>query len=129
MLEHGLKMRIQPVETWLDAGTIDDVLSTNRYYLEHGCNNTTQAIARKNVVILPPVYIHPDASVENSVIGPHVAIGVGCHVTNCILRDTIIEDRSVVTDAILEHSLIGQQVRIHGKAGVLNVGDHSTLGL
>jgi glucose-1-phosphate thymidylyltransferase len=129
MLEHGLKMRVQAVETWLDAGTIDDVLSTNRYYLEHGCDNTHQTLARKNVLILPPVYIHPDASVENSVIGPHVAIGIGCHVTNCIIRDTIIDDHSVVTDAVLEHSLIGQQVRIQGSAGVLNLGDHSVLDL
>jgi len=129
MLEHGLKMRVQAVETWLDAGTIDDVLSTNRYYLDHGCDNTTQAIARENVVILPPVYIHPEALVENSVIGPHAAIGVGCHLTNCIIRDSIIDDDSVVTDAVLEHSLIGQHVRIQGKAGVLNLGDHSELGL
>ena len=41
----------------------------------------------------------------------------------------IIDDGSVVTDAVLEHSLIGQQVRIQGKAGVLNLGDHSVLGL
>jgi glucose-1-phosphate thymidylyltransferase len=129
MLEHGVKMRIQTVETWLDAGTIDDVLSTNRYYLEHGCDNTTQAITRKNVVILPPVYIHPDASVESSVIGPHAAIGIGCQVNHCIIRDSIIDDHSVVTDAVLEHSLIGQEVRIQGKADVLNVGDHSVLDL
>ena len=129
MLEHGLKMRVQAVETWLDAGTIDDVLSTNRYYLEHGCNNTLLAIRRKNVVILPPVYIHPEAVVENAVIGPHVVIGAGCKVNNSILRDSIIDDGSVVTDAVLEHSLIGQQVRLQGKAGVLNLGDHSVLGL
>jgi glucose-1-phosphate thymidylyltransferase len=129
MLDQGLKMRIQTVETWLDAGTIDDVLSTNRYYLEHGCDNTSQAITRKNVVILPPVYIHPEAFVENSVIGPHVAIGVGCQVDHSIIRDSIIDDRSVVTGAVLEHSLIGQEVRIQGKAGVLNVGDHSVLDL
>jgi glucose-1-phosphate thymidylyltransferase len=129
MLEHGLKMRIQTVETWLDAGTIDDVLSTNRYYLEHGRDNTSQAVARKNVVILPPVYIHPEASVENSVIGPYAVIGDGCQVNHCIIRDSIIDDRSVITGAVLEHSLIGQDVRIQGKAGVLNVGDHSVLDL
>lgn len=129
MLEHGLKMRTEPVETWLDAGTPDDVLSTNRYLLEHGHDNTAEAYAHKKTVILPPVYIHPSATVENSVIGPHAAIGASCMIQSCIIRDSIIDDSSVVTDVIMEHSLIGQEVHIQRRAGILNVGDHTELTL
>jgi glucose-1-phosphate thymidylyltransferase len=129
MLERGTKMRIQRVETWLDAGTPEDVLSTNRYLLDRGHDNTSQAMIREKVVIIPPVYIHPSATVENSVIGPHAVIGASCTVQSCIIRDTIIDDSSVITDAILEHSLIGQQVRIQQRAGIMNVGDHTELSL
>jgi glucose-1-phosphate thymidylyltransferase len=129
MLEHGLKMRVEHVETWLDAGTPDDILSTNRYLLEHGHDNSVEACVHKSTVIIPPVYIHPSATVENSVIGPHTAIGANCTIHSCIIRDSIIDDSSVAMNVILDHSLIGQEVHIQRKAGVLNVGDHTELSL
>lgn len=129
MLDHGLKMRVEHVETWLDAGIPDDVLITNRYLLEHGHDNTKEAYAHKTSLILPPVFIHPSATVENSIIGPHTAIGANCMIQSCIIRDSIIDDSSVITDVILEHSLIGQEVRIQHTAGVLNIGDQTELRL
>jgi glucose-1-phosphate thymidylyltransferase len=128
MLEHGLKMRIEKVETWLDAGTLEDVLITNRYYLDHGHDNPA-AYTHKNSVILPPVFIHPTATVDNSVIGPHAAIGANCNINSCIIRDSIIDDRSMMTNMILEHSLIGRDVKLQNNAEILNIGDHTVLKL
>jgi len=127
MLEHGLKLHIKPVETWLDAGTIDDVLSTNRYYLEHGHDNTAKGYTHNNSVILPPVYVHPSATVENSVIGPFAVIGANCTIQSCIIRDSIIDDGSNMSNVIVEHSLIGREVKIQSQAGIFNIGDQSEL--
>ncbi len=129
MLDNHLKMRVEHVDTWLDAGTPDDVLSTNRYLLEHGHDNTSTASTGGKSIILGPVFIHPKATVENSVIGPHVAIGAGCKVERCIIRDSIIDDCSNVENVIMEHSLIGREVHIHRQAGVMNIGDHTELDL
>lgn len=129
MIEHGLKMRVEYVETWLDAGTPADVPITNRYLLEHGRDNSVEASSHRTTVIIPPVYIHPDATIENSVIGPYTDIGAGCKIQSCIIRDSIIDDCSIMTDMILEHSLIGQEVHIDRKAGIMNVGDHTELCL
>lgn len=129
MLEHGLKMRVQPVETWLDAGIPDDVLSTNRFLLEHGHASTLDIDKHKKTVILPPVFIHPSATVENSVIGPHTAIGANCVIQGSIIRDSIVDDSSELSNIILEHSLIGREVHIHHKAGSLNVGDNTEMTL
>ncbi len=127
MLEHGLRMRVERVDTWLDAGTSDDVLNTNRYLLEHGHDNTVEAYAHKKSVILRPVFIHPTATVENCVIGPHTAIGANCNIHSCIIRDSIVDDLSDVSNVIMEHSMIGRDVHIHRQAGVLNVGDQTEL--
>ena len=35
-------MRTQPVEIWLDAGTPEALLETNRYLLEHGLDNSAE---------------------------------------------------------------------------------------
>jgi glucose-1-phosphate thymidylyltransferase len=129
MLEHGLKMRTKSVETWLDAGTIDDVLSTNRYYLDHGHASSNDTLAHNNSVIVSPSFIHPTARVENSIIGPHAAIGANCTIQSSIIRDSIIDDGSMVSNAIMEHSLIGRDVKIHDRAGILNLGDQTELSL
>ena len=63
-------------------------------------------------MIVPPVFIDPSATVKGSVIGPYASIGAGCTIKSCIIRESIIDDNSVVTDVILENSLIGQEVHI-----------------
>ncbi len=129
LLESKIKMRTQEVETWLDAGTAEDVLATNRYLLEHGHDNCPEAAQRPNVVLIPPVFIHPSAQIEHSVIGPYAAIGADCHIQRCIIRDSIVDDCTQVTDVVMEHSLIGREANITRRPGVLNVGDHTELTL
>jgi glucose-1-phosphate thymidylyltransferase len=127
MLERGLRMRIERVETWLDAGTPEAILETNRYLLENGRDNSPEALQRQDVVILPPVFIHPTAEVSHSVVGPHVSLGSGCRVERSILRDSILEDEAHVKDVILENSLIGRRAHIQRRAGVVNAGDQTVV--
>ncbi|PWB55672.1 MAG: nucleotidyltransferase [Anaerolineales bacterium] len=129
MLEHGLKMRTHSVDVWLDAGTPDDVLSTSRFLLDHGHISLSDANLGHNCLIIPPVFIHPTASVQSSIIGPHAVIGANCKIEGCIIRDSIIEDSSEISNVILEHSLIGQKSRVYHKTSPLNIGDQTELNL
>ena len=58
MLERGLRMRIQEVDIWLDAGTAETLLETNRYLLEHGriTAHETPAVRRRGDL---PAGVHP----------------------------------------------------------------------
>jgi glucose-1-phosphate thymidylyltransferase len=127
MIERGLQMRTQAVEVWLDAGTPQDVLDTNRYLLDHGRANSEEASARSGITIIPPVYIHPGAHVHNCVIGPYASINDCCRVHSSIIRNSILEDGAEVTDAILDGSLIGCEARIKGRPGSLIAGDNTML--
>ncbi len=129
MLERGLKMRTRSVDTWLDAGTPEDVLVTNRYLLEHAHDNSSDAARRTGVVVIPPVYIHPAAHVCESVIGPHTTIGADCQVQSCVIRNSILEDGAKVVDAVLEGSLIGRKAQITRRAAVINAGDQTEISL
>jgi glucose-1-phosphate thymidylyltransferase len=129
MLEKGLRMRTQTVKVWLDAGTADTLLETNRYLLDHGRDNSQEIEKRPDVVINPPVHIHPTAEVENSIIGPYVSIGAGCRVRSSILRDTILEDEAQTTAVILEHSLIGRKACVERRPAILNAGDQTEVSL
>jgi glucose-1-phosphate thymidylyltransferase len=129
MLERGLKMRTEKVNVWLDAGTPEALLETNRYLLDNGRNNSEEASKRDKAVIIPPVYVHPTAMIENSIIGPFVSIGAGAFIRTSIIRDSILEDEAQVTEVILESSLIGRQAQIQRRAGVINAGDHTVVVL
>lgn len=127
MLENNLKMRTQRVDVWLDAGTPEALLETNTYLLSHGEENDQSALRNENSVIIPPVFIHPTATIHESVIGPFASIGAGCSVRNSIIRNSILEDDAEVIGAILENSIIGRKALIERRPGVLNAGDSTEL--
>ena len=129
MLDHGAQMRTQSVDVWLDTGTIEATLETNRYMLEHGRDNSAEAATRKDVTIIPPVYIHPTAIVEGSVVGPHVSVSADCEVTGCVIRNSILDDGAAVTDSVLDGSFIGRNARVEGHPKTINIGDNSSVEL
>ncbi len=130
MLDSGkVRMRTEKVHIWLDAGTYEAMLSTNRYLLDHGHGNSEKAAQRIGVHIIPPVFIHPEAEVKSSVIGPHAVIEAGCQISGSIIQDSIVEKGSRAIDVILKESLIGQNTTISGGSTSINVGDDTELDI
>lgn len=128
MLGRGMKARTQKVEVWLDAGVPQTVLETNRYLLEHGMDNSI-ACHCDEAVIIPPVFIHPSAELKNAVIGPYASIGAECYISASVIRNSILDDKAEVIDAILDSSLVGRHVRIEGRPSTINIGDDSVISL
>jgi len=134
MLEHGAHMRTQEVALWLDTGTIQATLETNRYLLAHGCANRTAGEKHAGVEIVPPVFIHETAEVSQAVIGPYASIGAGCKVHAARLEDSILESEVQVEAAALKGCFIGRRARVQGRAAddpplSLNIGDDSSVEL
>jgi len=131
MVERGLRMRTQTIDVWLDMGTTEAILETNRYLLAHGRDNTS-SVNRNNVIIVPPVFIHESATINNSTIGPNASIGADCRITDSRVEDSILETGAVVEKASLQGSFIGRQARVQGQPTqttplVLNIGDNSSV--
>lgn len=123
MIDEGARLRAESVGVWEDCGTLDALLQTNRFLLEHGYSNV-EAQA-ENSVIIPPVFVANSARVENSIVGPNVSVADGAKVTGSIVRDSIISDEAEIVDATLDASLIGSRALVQGRYGRLNVGDQS----
>jgi glucose-1-phosphate thymidylyltransferase len=126
LLEMGVKMRIENVAYWLDAGTPDAILETNRFFLEHGRDNQPLQSNLEDTTLIPPVHIHPGARISGSTIGPHVSIGEGTIIEGSTLKDSIVGDSAHISQSQLETSLIGDMVVISGLQGKFNLGDNST---
>lgn len=124
MIQRGEVLRAEAVPMWRDCGTIEALLDTNRYLLEHG---HSRADGGENAVIIPPVNIAPDAVIERSVIGPHVSIAAGAVVRDAIIKDSIINTGAQIQSVVLAGSLIGDQARVDGASHTLNIGDASDI--
>jgi len=134
MIERGARLRTQAVDVWLDTGTIEATLGTNRWLLAHGRDNSAEAAVRQGVTIIPPVFLHPSAQVENATIGPHASIGADCHLRNCRVADSIVEAGARIEAADLRGSFVGREAVVRGRgpdAGplTLNIGDTSVVSL
>lgn len=125
MIDAGERMGVFPVEHWYDCGTAEALLEANRDLLD----TMAPPAAADGAIVLPPSYVNPAAVVEGSVIGPHVSIAEGAQVVNSVIRDSIINAHAQVTDALLEHSLVGEHAVVRGRPGRINVGESSELEL
>jgi glucose-1-phosphate thymidylyltransferase len=129
MIESGARVRTQEGESWLDTGTIDATLDTNRTLLDQGKANRTENESKDGVEILAPSFVHPSAQITNSVIGPHTSIGADCRITDSRISESILETGCEIESVALTRSLIGRQVKVQGKGDgqsiQLNVGDNS----
>jgi glucose-1-phosphate thymidylyltransferase len=125
MIRSGAKLRVQEVDVWLDAGKPDALLETNRYLLEHGSANNSEAANRKGITVIPPVYIHPEAELRDCVVGPHVSIGRKAILSRSVIQNSIVEQEAEIDQMVLENSLIGRQAGIKGRAEAINIGDNS----
>ena len=77
------------------------------------------------MTIVPPVYVHPSACLENAVIGPHVSVGPDCQLRSVVISDSIIEANTHVENAVLTGSLLGRDVRVQAAPRRLNLGDNA----
>jgi len=132
MIESGAKVRTQEISTWLDTGTIEATLDTNKLLLDK-LGSSVKEFKRLNVEIIEPVAIHETAEISDSKIGPHTSIGANCKISNSSVAESIVEAGSEIKDAVLSRSLIGRQAKIRGRGDGhvihLNVGDHSEVVL
>jgi len=133
MIGHGAKVRTQEISTWLDTGTIEATLDTNKLLLEKMDRQATAyAGADSRVKVIEPSFIHPSAQVTNSTIGPYASIGENCKIDSSIISESIIEEGTTILRALLTRSLIGCNCRVEGQsdseqASSLNIGDNSTV--
>ncbi|MGD1961029.1 MAG: sugar phosphate nucleotidyltransferase [Fulvivirga sp.] len=117
------------VSEWLDCGNKNATVYTNKRYLEYLSNENLQSesVTKKNVVIVPPVYIGDNVTIENSVIGPHVSIGKNSTIKGSIVQNSIIQTSSELNNVNIKNSMIGNFVKYENAAKDVSIGDYNVL--
>ena len=114
LLEDGKRIRTENVTEWLDAGTPVAMLQTNVYLLQHRPESHSKIVTKQTNIFIHPVYIHESSRIENSIIGPNASIGKNCEITGSIIKNSIVDDDSTVTDVTIKNSLTGKSCSITG---------------
>ncbi len=125
----GAKLIPGQVAEWLDCGNKNVTVQTNQRYLEF--IKDQQLVSDKaeviNSVIIPPCYVGAGAKIENSVVGPYVSVGEKTRIVDSRVKNSIIQQESKISNAVLENSMLGNFVTFEGSPKDLSVGDYNTI--
>jgi hypothetical protein len=101
----------------VSVGDIDELVPANQRLLAIG-HTSKDALERsytEEFGAIPPVFIHSEAEIYSSMIGPYVSIGAGAFVENCVLENCIIDDGAKISNLNLKDSIVGQNQTIVGE--------------
>jgi len=129
MKNKGTKFSPGKVQEWLDCGNKDSTVFTNERVLEYNGNLINDSAQIINSEVISPCFIGANAIIRNSKIGPHVSLGSNTVVENSVINKTIIQNDSMITNAKLNNSMIGNQVNFDGKniQQEVSIGDYSEI--
>ncbi|MCS6904596.1 MAG: sugar phosphate nucleotidyltransferase [Bacteroidia bacterium] len=129
LLSKGLSFMPGKVQQWLDCGNKASLLEASRVILsQFGEQSHIAASATiENSLVLPPCFIGAYTSIKNSIVGPFVSIGEYGIVENSIVQDSIFRDQVWVSNAHLNHSIVGNKAAYQGQPHQINLGDYSSI--
>lgn len=128
MVEQGAIFHAQEVEEWWDCGNKEALLYAHQRYLTQldamrPMLDPTATV--RHSVLIPPVYIGPEAIIEGSVIGPYVSIERHSRVIDARVQNSVIQAYSIIESARLNNSMVGTNACFRGNVAEINLGDYS----
>lgn len=131
MKQKGMKFVPGKVAHWMDCGNKNVTVETNTKMLQFLHKDNMHLIAStvrlENATIIPPCYIGEDVVLINSTVGPNVSLGKGCHVTNTLIKDSLVQTHAHIKNAKLHNAMIGNHASFDGDFTNISIGDYSVL--
>jgi glucose-1-phosphate thymidylyltransferase len=130
LTEDGCKFKPGEVTEWLDCGNKEVTVFTNQRVLEFDYEDNKMMVSASaaitDTVIIPPCFIGEDVVIENSVVGPHVSLGKGTEVRGTVIANSIVQQNTKLSNAVIADSMIGSHATYEGMARDLSMGDYSS---
>jgi glucose-1-phosphate thymidylyltransferase len=127
MKNKGLKFKTASVNEWLDCGNKEAFLNTNKSVLSHEGNHISGKSKINNTVILEPCYISKGAEIVDSIIGPFVSVGRNTIIKSSIIKNSIIQKETQITNTNFSDSIIGNFVKIVKSNEIYDIGDYNVI--
>ncbi|MBC7642012.1 MAG: nucleotidyltransferase family protein [Flavobacterium sp.] len=127
----GMKFVPGKVDEWMDCGNKNVTVETNTRLLgflqKDGQNLVSSNIKNENSTIIQPCFIADDVILINATVGPNVSLGIGCHVLDSKIKNSLIQNHSHIKNANLNNAMIGSHASFDGNFTSISIGDYSIL--
>ena len=128
MKAKGKKFFPGRVTEWLDCGNKNATVYTNQRVLEFDKGKQhlkEKGVVIENSIVIEPCFLGENTKILNSIVGPHVSIGKGGLVENSVIKNSILQNQTIVVSANIVNSMLGNHAEVHGAALDLSVGDYN----
>lgn len=130
MRAKGDKFTLGKVDEWMDCGNKAVTVDTNSRVLnldkeDYSSINPNAVV--ENSLIIPPCFIGDGVVIKNSKIGPNVSLGNGTKVECSNIDNSLIQENSIIANANLTDSMIGNNAKYYGVSRSISLGDYSEL--
>ena len=85
------------------------------------------SVVLDNSTVIEPCYIGKGTVLKNTTIGPHVSIGSNCVIENSSVKNSLIQNQTVIKNATLDEAMIGNHVKYNGEFTKISIGDYTVL--
>lgn len=129
LMNKGIRFSTGAVEEWLDCGNKDATVYTNQRILESSNRGKTlpPSLVKENSIIVQPCHLGENVVLKNSIVGPHVSVGPDSVIDCSIVTNSIIQSNSVLKNANMDNSMVGNHVIYNGRVAKVSIGDFTQL--
>ncbi len=131
MKQKGMKFVPGKVDEWMDCGNKNVTVETNSKMLgflqADGENMVAASAVTENSTIIPPCYIGEGVVLKNATVGPNVSLGANSKVENATIKNSLVQNSSVIRNASLDNAMIGSHAIFDGNFKSISIGDYSVL--
>ncbi|MBV1924827.1 MAG: nucleotidyltransferase [Flavobacteriaceae bacterium] len=131
MMADGKVFKTGTVTEWMDCGNKEVTVETNRRMLGFLTDDKEQLIADditlENSNIIEPCFIGEGVVLKNTTVGPFVSIGKNTRIEDSNVKNSIIQNETLIKNATLDNAMIGNHGQFDGNFTNISIGDYSTL--
>ena len=132
MLKNGCEFTTSSITEWLDCGTPEILLESNRYLLkvlpnaERGEDEEEEKSLEERFPDCEfeyPCFVGSQTELSNCTIGPFASIGKNCKIKGTAVENSIVSNGSTLLNSSIRNSILGESALINNFSGSLYTGN------
>ncbi len=132
LIAQGKVFKTGKVSEWMDCGNPAVTIDTNTRMLNFIHEEQTEHLVDSSVVlenseIIAPCFVGKNVKLVNTKLGPNVSLGNDCVIENSIISNSLIQNETIIKNAKLVDSMIGNKVSYDANYTKVSIGDYSKL--
>jgi glucose-1-phosphate thymidylyltransferase len=124
MLKNGCEFTTASISEWLDCGTPEILLESNRYLLKTASQEGSLEVRFPDCKFEYPCYVGDQTELSNCSIGPFASIGKNCKIKGTTVENSIISNGNTLFNSSIRSSILGESSLINNFSGSLYTGNY-----